>query len=459
MILSNKFALLTIIRVALLTVTIFVLASLWGNAELFFTQIVLVAIIIIEVVELIRFVNHTNRELSRFFIAIRHSDFSVSFKGTPLGSSFSDLQQSMHAIIDTYKNVNLEKEAQAHLMEMLVQQISVGIILNVNDQIAFINTAAQQLLHVEGVKSWGLLAQMRLEFTKNISDLGSQGKKMIEMKHNGETRIVAVDVSTQEILGKHSRLITIHDINTEIEQKEIEAWHKLIKILTHEIMNSITPISSLTETMQGMLTDKGGKQKPLGDVTHETLSDMLFSLNTIHSRSESLLQFVENYRRLSRVPEPLVENINVGNFVAGIARLMVDTMRKHNISWLTKADGPITDRFDPGLLQQVVINLVTNSIHAVEGRPNKAIVFNAYAHEGRVAFDVTDNGKGISESDLKEIFVPFFSTRKDGSGIGLSLSKQIISKHGGTSKSFRLALEHFSCELGKVPRECNAHLD
>jgi nitrogen fixation/metabolism regulation signal transduction histidine kinase len=449
--LANKFGLLTILRVLLLTVTIFVLAALWGNEELFFTQIVIVVTIIIEIAELIRFVNNTNRELSRFFVAIRHNDFSVSFKRSPLGSSFSDLQQSMHAIIDTYKTVNLEREAQSRLLGMLVQQISVGIIMTVNDEIAFINPAAQQLLGVEGVKSWGLLSQMRSAFAQDINALGSHGKKMIEMKDNGETKIVAVDVSTQEILGKQSRLITIHDINAEIEQKEIEAWHKLIKILTHEIMNSITPISSLTETMQGMLTDKAGKQRPLEAVTQETLADMLFSLNTIHARSESLLQFVENYRRISRVPEPLVENINIENFVAGIGRLMGDTMRKHSISWSTSTDGPLIRRFDPGLLQQVIINLITNSIHAVEGRANKAILFKAYDHDGRLAFDVTDNGKGISESDLKEIFIPFFSTKRDGSGIGLSLSKQIISKHGGTIKvSSRLGLgTTFHVTLGK----------
>ncbi|MEJ7645622.1 MAG: ATP-binding protein [Chryseolinea sp.] len=429
---SKKFALLTIFRVLLIAITIIILARVLGNNELFFTQIVLGITIVLQIAGLIRFVNQTNQELSRFFIAIRHGDFSVSFKDSQLGSSFNDLRHSMHSIIDAYKTITLEKEAQSRLLGMLVQQISVGIILTVDDEIAFINPAAQQLVQIEGVKSWRVLAQMRSQFTDEIANLGSHGKKMIAMRDNGETKIIAVDVSTQEILGKQSRLITMHDINSEIEQKEIEAWHKLIRILTHEIMNSITPISSLTETMQGMLTDRDGKQRPLNDITQETLADMSFSLNTIHSRSENLLEFVENYRRLSRIPRPVMETVNVESFIAGIERLMGNTMRQHNISWHTKSESPLIGNFDPGLIQQVIINLATNSIHAVDGHANKNISVNAYKHEGRVTFEVVDNGKGISEKDLKEIFIPFFSTRKDGSGIGLSLSKQIISEHGGT---------------------------
>ena len=265
--------------------------------------------------------------------------------------------------------------------------------------------------------------------------LGDNGRKLIETHIHGETKILTVDVSTQTILEKPHKLITLQDINSEIEQKEIEAWHKLIRILTHEIMNSITPIASLTETMQSMLTDKQGEQKALSAINDETIQDIRFSLNTIQNRSEGLLHFVENYRKLTRVPKPVVEPVNISKFLGSIEKLMQETLQRHDITFsITVEDTKLTATLDPALIEQVVINLVTNSMHALEGRKDKVIQVKGYKQENKVTLEIADNGKGIPEKELKEIFIPFFSTKKEGSGIGLSLSKQIISQHGGTIK-------------------------
>lgn len=432
---SRHFTIFIIIRVLFLTGTIFLLTWIFGDSRLFFNQIILGLIITLQVIELIRFVNHTNRELSRFLLAIKHSDFSVTFKHKPLNSSFKDLQDSMSGIIDSYKEVKIEKEAQYHFLQMLVTQIRIGIISIVNDHIVLINPTAERLLHIDGLKNWKLVQQLNPWISKEFTDLGDNGRKLIETKFNGETKILSVDVTTRVILDRQTKLITLQDIDSEIEQKEIEAWHKLIRILTHEIMNSITPISSLTETMQSMLTDREGNQKTLDVISKETISDIRFSLDTIQNRSEGLLHFVENYRKLTRVPKPVREIVNVSAFMLAVQKLLKGSLERRDIEFSVFIEAEdLTASFDPSLMEQVIINLITNSTHALENREDKKIDFKAYRTEHNITLEVTDNGYGIPEKELREIFIPFFSTKKEGSGIGLSLSKQIISQHGGSIK-------------------------
>lgn len=429
---SKRFTFQVIFRVLLLVLTLWLFSWIFADPRLIFNQIILSLIITAQVVELIRFVNHTNRELSRFFLAIKHQDFSISFKRLPLGRSFSDLQESMSAIIDAYKIVKIEKEAQFHFLQMMVNQLQVGIIALSNDDIVLINPTAERLLNIQGIKNWKIVQQRNPSFAHEFIQMGDSGRKLIETIINGETKLLTVDVSTHKILDQENMLITLQDINQEIEQKEIEAWHKLIRILTHEIMNSITPIVSLTETMQGMLRHKNEKQKTISEITDDTLSDILFSLNTIQNRSEGLLHFVENYRKLTRVPKPAVERVVISVFLTAIEKLMKESLQRKGINFrVSMEDKDLEAIFDPSLMEQVLINLITNSTNALEHAEHKNIDLKAYRRENHLTLEVTDNGRGIPENELKEIFVPFYSTRKEGSGIGLSLSKQIVSLHGG----------------------------
>jgi nitrogen fixation/metabolism regulation signal transduction histidine kinase len=308
----------------------------------------------------------------------------------------------------------------------------VGIIALMNDTIVLINPTAERLLNIQGIKNWKIAQQHNPSFAAEFLQIGESGRKLIETIINGETKLLRVDVSTHKLLDQENILITLQDINEEIEQKEIEAWHKLIRILTHEIMNSITPIVSLTETMQGMLKHKNDTQKQLEEITDDTLSDILFSLNTIQNRSEGLLHFVENYRKLTRVPKPQAETVPVRTFLTSIEKLMKESLQRKGVEFsVSVEDENLVAVFDPSLMEQAMINLITNSLHALENVEPKKIQVKAYRRENLITLEVTDNGKGIPEKDMKEIFVPFFSTRKEGSGIGLSLSKQIVSLHGG----------------------------
>lgn len=432
----KRFYLLLIVRVLLLVSTLGILAFIFGDERLFFNHIILGVIIILQVVELIRFVNRTNRELARLFNAITHSDFSVSFHEGFRDKSFKQLEDSLNQIVQAYKTVKIEREAQFHLLQLLVNQINIGIIAIENDaDIILINPTSEQLLEVKGIHNWRLLQQFNPTFAQAVNDLGENGRKLVELKTKDQVRMLSLDVHTTLLLTKPYKLITFQDINSEIEQKEIEAWHKLIRILTHEIMNSVTPISSLTETMQSMLENKNGNQKTVEELNDETITDIRFSLNTIQKRSEGLLNFVDTYRKLTKVPKPVMEAVDVKELLLSTENLMHDQLSKHDIAMEINVNIPnALVRMDRTLIEQVLINLITNSIHALEGRPNPNITINASQDGSSTVIEVRDNGKGIHEKELKEIFIPFFSTKKEGSGIGLSLSKQIISLHGGNIK-------------------------
>ncbi|MFZ1807204.1 MAG: ATP-binding protein [Cyclobacteriaceae bacterium] len=433
----KKFTFLIIVRIILLLINVIILSIIFGDTRLFFNQIILFVILVIQIGELIRFVNHTNRELARLFLAIRHSDFSITFKEPPLGKSFKALQHSMMEIIQAYKDVKIEKEAQYHFLQILVKQLQFGIISLENENtITIINPMAEQLAGIAGAKNWKLVQQLNPDFARRIDELGDNARSLMQFTVNGEKKTFAVDIRTPIILDKPHKLITFQDINSEIEQKEIEAWHKLIRILTHEIMNSVTPIASLTETMQTVLEDKEGNQKRVNEIQEETIKDIRFSLKTIHKRSEGLLGFVDTYRKLTKVPQPSLESIGIKEMLDEIIQLMqqhADGIK--SIEFNVDVTPPhLAVQADPKLIEQVLINLVTNSIQAIDGKDMGLISLKGYEKNNRIIIEVADNGKGIPEKELTEIFVPFFSTKKEGSGIGLSLSKQIMSLHGGTIK-------------------------
>src|SRR5688572_9437110 len=356
----KRFSFHVIFRIVFIIINAILIAWIFGDMRLFFNQLILILILAIQVWELIHYINHTNRELSRLFLAIKHADFSVTFNQTGLGKSFRELQSSMIDIVQTYRDVKIEKEAQYQFLQQLVNQIQIGIVALQAEKIILMNPVAEQIFGAENVKNWKILEQLNPYLS---GELKEDGKKLIELKSREGNKIVATEVCTFIMIDKHYKLITLQDINAVIEQKEIEAWHKLIRILTHEIMNSVTPISSLTETMQSLLKDRSGNEKQLQDIRQETISDISFSLNTIQKRSDGLLHFVENYRKLTKVPKPHLEKTDIKIFFEAVEKLMSHELTRKKIAIKIDVPTPMEVDLDPALMEQVLINLITNSIH------------------------------------------------------------------------------------------------
>jgi len=429
---SKRFALLVIIRIGLLMVTLTALAFIFAKTELFFNQIILGSIIIIQVSELIRFITYTNRELAKLLMAIRYSDFSISFKGKKHGKSFQDLQEAFVEIIDAFKKVSVEKEAQFKFLKVIVDHINVGIVAIKEDyQIELMNQTAADMLKVTVPNYWKQFQQLLPHFSEEITQMEDNERKLIELRIKGQSMQVSVHLTKIKILNYRYRIITFQDIKSEIEQKEIEAWHKLIRILTHEIMNSVTPITSLTETMLMLLQDDEKVRKPMSELTEEDLEDLTFSLNTIQKRSEGLLHFVDDYRRLTKIKQLELEKMRVKAIVDDMANLLKMEFDKTGVALTIDIRSDFEFSIDEKLVAQVLINLLTNARHAVEDTENPSVTVKAYYEEAYKIIEVQDNGMGIEPEKMDQIFIPFFSTKEHGSGIGLSLSKQIMKKHKG----------------------------
>jgi nitrogen fixation/metabolism regulation signal transduction histidine kinase len=415
------------------------LTFIFARIDLFFTQLILLLLLIFQVYNLVRFVAQTNRDLSKFLLAIRHKDYSTNFVNQQhLFSSFQELQHGFQDIIHTFKKVEAQKESQYQYFKLIVEHVNVGIItLNEKNEIVLKNKAVTQLLQVPDISSWTILQAKRPAFTQSVELLSREGSRLVEVPVESETRQFSLEVNHVKLLGEPFRIITFQDINTEIEQKEMEAWHKLIRILTHEIMNSVTPVVSLTETMLMILEEENGNQKQLPEITEENISDIRFSLKTIQKRSGGMLRFLDDYRKLTRIPVPQMESLLINDLFESVARLMQGEFQKQAVKLSIQCSEPgLSIEADGKLIEQVLINLLTNSLQSLEGIYSPIIELNAYQKDNRTIIEVSDNGKGIDADKLDKIFIPFYSTKADGSGIGLSVSKQIMHLHGGSIKVF-----------------------
>lgn len=431
-----KFGIFTTIRIIIILGLCIVFGFIFGKSDLFFSQIIVLSMILLLSFELIRFVTRTNRNLTKLFSSIRHQDFSVSFSPTKLGNSFDDLSASFSEIIKSFRNAKIEKEAQLQLLQVLIDQVNIGIVAVKNKhQIVFINKKASEVLGISGLNSWNIDFPLINEINEEVKAMKSHGNKLLELKIGDEIKQIAFHVSKTIYIEEELSLMTFHDIRSEIEQKEIEAWYKLIRILTHEVMNSITPLSSLTETIVMLLENKDGEPKTVSEITNDQLKDIHNSLKTIQGRSVGILDFVDAYRRLTNIPHPEFKEMNLKEVIDRVENLFSAELKKKNILLRKSIQKPeLSINADKHLIEQVLINLVSNSIYALDQSESPIIEIKTFAGKHQTVIEVIDNGKGISEEKIDKIFIPFFSTRDGGSGIGLSLSKQIIYLHHGRLK-------------------------
>lgn len=426
-----------IVRIVLLLAIIFLAGTalmMIGERDLFFLPLILVIILIFQVIEFIFYINRTNREIARFINNLSHQDLSEKFDIKSAGPPFKKLYRSLNEVITQLEKIRLEKEAQYHYLQIILNSINISIVSVREDRmIMLVNNAARALLGIDEGDDWTHIREKHAGLTREIDQMAGRTNKLIEVTIGQELRHLSVHVSPVVILGDRFRIITIQDIRGEIEQKEIESWHKLIQILRHEIRNSVTPIASMTETIIMLVEDQSGKAKRPSDLSNQDIEDIHSSIRTVHDRSERLYGFVEKYRSLTRIPPPMKERISVQELIRHAGELFRDELGNNGIDLVTALpDATILIDADPSLIEQVLINLVRNSMEALDGMDHGKIIISMKEASNRSVIRVEDNGPGIQPADIQDIFLPFFTTKKDGMGIGLSLSRQIMNLHGGT---------------------------
>ena len=354
--------------------------------------------------------------------AIRYADFSQTFVTGGLGSSFDELKTAFNEVLDAFRQARAEKEEQARYLQTVVQHIGVGLIVFDNaGEVSLINNAAKRLLGVPRLGRIADLNRVNPILTTTLQSLGPQGRDLVSLE---EIRL-ALHASVFQIGDRKHTLVALHDIGPDLDEKEMEAWQNLIRVLTHEIMNSITPIASLAATADGMLKDDA--------LDAETTEDIRTAVSTIQRRSEGLLHFVEAYRDLTRVPAPFFEIVPVAGLFARVEQLMRPQFAESAVELHTEVNPPSLElTADPEQVEQILINLLSNAREATAGRAGARVDLTAHLAHDKVVVEVADNGPGIVEEALGKVFIPFFTTKPDGSGIGLSLCRQIMRLHRGS---------------------------
>jgi two-component system nitrogen regulation sensor histidine kinase NtrY len=430
---SRSFRLNVIARALALGGTLFLLFYLITQTSLYATATVVTLVIVYQMYELIRYVERTNLELSRFLRSIRYADFSQTFSSRGRGSSFDELNTAFTEVVEEFQKARAEKEEHFQYLQTVVQHIGVGLIAFTADgEVALINTAAKRLLGIDQLINIKSLVVASPSLVQTLFSMRSGQKVLVKTEIHKEPLELVISATELKLRGQIHTLVSLQNIRSELDEKEVEAWQQLIRVLTHEIMNSITPISSLASTVNEML-----KSSPAHDAqtspTPEVIRDVQGAVQTIEKRSQGLLHFVDAYRSLTRIPPPKFQIVSVKEMFERVEQLMRQRLADSRII-LEKRMEPESLELtaDPGLIEQVLINLVLNAAEALQNTPLPTVVLSAYIGErGRVTIEVSDNGPGIPKEVQGKIFVPFFTTKPNGSGIGLSLSRQIMRMHGG----------------------------
>jgi len=438
--LIKRFTLQVVFRI--LSILLFcVIFSYVTINRLWFSSIGTGVLIILQVVFLIKYVNSTNYSLVKFLNALKNEDYSVYFSPSKKGDSFAKVFEDFNLIIKIFKRNKIEKEAQFEYFKHILEHVNLGIISiktedlyndHSNEEILFLNKAASRILNVPQHKYWHRIANHLPWFAEQIIKNVKGGKVLIDIGGEFKRKQLSLEVVPIDLLDESYLIITFQDIKSEIEQKEIEAWHNVIRILAHEMLNSFTPVSSLASTIKSITENSRGKIISPNGFEEDDIQDINVAASTIKKRSDGLLEFVKDYRTISNIPLPKTSLVNVKSFLSDIHSLMSPITKKHGINLkLINIPTNAVLNIDSKLIEQVLINLINNSIYALKEVENPEINISCSVQSNKTIIMVRDNGIGIEEKIINQVFIPFFTTKKNGSGIGLSLSKNILKKHGG----------------------------
>lgn len=426
----NRFFRIVILQAILLAVTGTLFLWTLMQDYLIITKFTIGFIWLLQIVLLIYYLTRTNRGLDNFLKSVKYLDTS---RGVTEGDkSFDLLNLTYNEIIDSIQKVKIEKEAEHHFFQNTIEHVGTGLIsFDEAGDIELFNKAARDLSGIEFVRNIQELDKSIPGISELLFLLKNGHSKMIKVVSGDEILNLSIRKTVFKIQDKTVNLASLQNIRTELEEEEIEVWKKLISVLTHEIMNSVTPIKSLTNTVIKMY-EKSGDPEGLKASAHD--DDILLALKTIQKRSKGLLSFVEIYRNLTKIPLPVFNKIELKNLFSEILILMNSQLQSSVIVLSTEVN-PINLKLtaDEKLITQVIINLVKNSIESVNNKKDGKVQIKAFlSPQSEIIIQVTDNGTGILADLIDKVFIPFFTTKEHGSGIGLSLSRQIMKLHGGT---------------------------
>ncbi len=393
----------------------------------------LLPVIIIQLIDFYNFHRKAQQEVEQFVESIHYRDFSRYFDVKEAPLELQSLRQGFNEINSTFKLMGREKETQYQYLQKILELVNTGILSyeHKTGEIGWMNESFKNMLGVPYLKTIGSLERRDANLYQEILNLRPGENKIVSLTKDKNVYKTLMAATAFQTDGRVYKLVAFQDVNEALDETEAKAWQRLLSVMTHEIMNSVAPISSLAETMLHRL--KESARLLAGEGQAGALEDLELGIGTIQKRSEGLLKFAETYRNLNKITTLNLKKVYARDLFETLHVLMEPTLEQKNIEMdILLPDTDLALEADTNLIEQVLINLVVNAIDAVKERDEPLITLSAYVGGNqRAIIKVSDNGMGMSPEVMDNIFIPFFSTKKTGSGIGLSLCKQILLLHKG----------------------------
>ena len=381
---------------------------------------------------LIYYVNRTNRILGHFLSYMHESDPSLHYSVRYVKKHFTGLNESMERLIAELKESRIEMEVQAQYLETILNNVSAGILcFDGSGQIQTMNRAAKNFLGVNLSDHLNELDRQHPGLGDKLFKMRAETECTETILHSGKSIQLAIRSSQIILKNNPVHIIVLNDISLQMEEQEILSWKKLIRVINHEIMNSMTPIITLSMAIRRKLSN-GNKTKTAEELGTVALEDAIQSASIIEERSNGLVQFIERYKKLTSLPPLKPERFPSDDLFAKTEQLFKEEFEDRGIRFIRPATCNIEVEADRQMLEQVLINLIKNALEAFQDTSDPEIKLSCQLeNNNQLCISVRDNGEGIPAEKQEQVFVPFFTTREEGSGIGLSLCRQIIRLHNG----------------------------
>lgn len=417
----KNFRLSVLIRLLIISALITLLVYFLLVDVRYLRSVYIVFFLVVAIIEFIWYVDKTNRDFTSFLLSLLQEDFTTTFQEKGKGKSFKNLYGALNKITKKFEQISSAKEIQHLYLEALVDHLRVGIIsFDKKGKIHMMNLALQKMFDRPQMAFLSNLSGIDERLPNLLLEIKPKENRLLKVKVKDELLHLSIHASEFLLDKEFYKLISIQNIKNELDSNELDAWQKLIRVLTHEIMNSVTPITSLSGTLRQIVENSPHDDQTIDKVTQ--------GLEAIELRSKGLQNFTDAYRKLTKIPTPNYTSLNLDKLFKRIIILVQDQSKDIEIKIEIAQEMQIMG--DKDLLEQVFINLVKNGIEALEGRKLPVLRVKAW-QDDQTHIAISDNGSGIDEDKIDKIFIPFFTTKKEGSGIGLALSRQIIRLHNG----------------------------
>lgn len=422
-----------VIRIVFLLFSITGLSWTFANANYYASSLFLFLVIVAQVAELIAFTSRTNTEMVRFLTALRYADYGQRFQFDGLGANFAELGTAFSEVLDQFQQGRANYEKEFIHLEALIEHSPVPLIsVYSGGQIVLWNDAARSIFSHRASDKLSDFDYLGTEFTTQLAQLEGGHQAVVNCIIDGTQQRLLL-IATQILVGEEmEKLISLQNIHGELEVAKLQAWGELVRVLTHEVMNSVTPVTSLAQTTVDLVNDVSVRASGDAILSNE-LADIGKAVQTIARRSDHLTRFIGSYRQLTDLAEPEKQPVSVADLFEQLSMLLIAQWDSKGITLVTEVNpGHLELMVDRGMIEQALLNLLKNTEDALQGQVGAKVCLKAYRNsKGRICIDIEDNGRGITEAIADKIFVPFYTTKQQGTGVGLALVRQIMMAHGG----------------------------